>query len=98
MIVTEEVGIERAKFDGAGNAGLAMELCRGLVSHQMVRNAEHPLRHNETGRFVGGPRDAAALFRNREGTAEVANSRKVDIQTGKKLKLVLPIVERLRKR
>ena len=64
----------------------------------MIRNAEHPFRHDEAGRVFGGPSDRDSPFRNAQGTPEVANSREENVQTGKKLQLMWSVLEGLRKR
>jgi hypothetical protein len=75
-----------------------MVLCLNLISHQMMGNAEHPIRHDKAGRAFSRPGDRAPPFCNGQRAAEIANSRKENVQTGKKLKLMIPIFERLRKR
>src|SRR5882762_1214534 len=95
MIVAEEV---LAQLDGVRHTAFAMALRRGLISHQMMRNAEHPIRHDKTCRAFGRPSDREPLLCNAQCATEVANSCKENVQTGKKLQLMLPVLEGLRKR
>src|SRR5258705_9356993 len=89
MIVAKEVGIELAQLDGAGHTVFAMPLRRGLVSHQMLRNSKHPVRHDKAGHVFSRPSDRDPLFCNSQCAAEVANSREENVQTGKKLQLMV---------
>src|SRR5580692_36674 len=98
MIVTKEADIELTQLDGLGHTGLAMVLCLNLISHQMMGNTEHPIRHNNAGHVFRRPGDRDPPFCNGQCSAEIANSRKENVQAGKKLKLMIPIFERLRKR
>ena len=75
MIKTEEVGVEGAKLDRECQAALKMELCRGLVPQIMMSNAHPPLRPDDAGRLLGGLRDDAGLFRDRQSAADVAAPR-----------------------
>src|SRR3981189_2776133 len=98
MIIAKEVGIELAQFDGGGHTAFAMALRRRLISHQMMRNTEHPVRHDRAGRVLGCPSYRGPLFCNGQCAAEVANSREENVQTCKKLQLMIPVLEGLRKR
>jgi hypothetical protein len=98
MIVAKEVGIELAQFDGLGHTGLAMVLCLSLISHQMMRNAEHPVRHDKASRVCSCPSDHDSPLCNNQCAAEIANSREENVQTCKKLQLMIPVLEGFRKR
>src|SRR5258708_7896084 len=98
MIVAKEVGIELARLDGVGHTAFAMALRRGLISHQVMRNTEHPVRHDKAGRVFSCPGDRDPLFCNGQCAAEVANSREENVQAGKKLQLMILVIEGLRKR
>src|SRR5258708_5524372 len=98
MIVAKEVGIELAEFDGFGHAALAMVLCLSLISHQMMRNAEHPVRHDKASRVFSCSSDHDSPFCNNQCASEIADSREEYVQTGKKLKLMIPVLEGLRER
>jgi hypothetical protein len=74
LIKTED-GIEGTKFGRECKAPLAMKLCRGLVAQIVVSNAPPPLRPDGAGRLVRSLRDDAGLFRDRQGTADVAAPR-----------------------
>jgi len=70
LIKTEEV--ERTKLDCQCQAALTMELCGGLVA-QKVASISHPaLRPDGAGRILGSLSNDAALFRDRQGAADVA--------------------------
>ena len=97
-IVTEEIDPDCATFDRERHAALTMELCRGLVPQQMVRNAQHPFRPDDAGRVLGSLRDGAALFRNGQGAAEIAGSQQKEVQAGDKAKLAPTVLESFRKR
>src|SRR5258707_14009639 len=98
MIIAKAVGIELAQLDGVGHTVFAMPLRRGLVTHQMLRNSKHPVRHNKAGHVFSRPSDRGPLFCNGQRAAEVANSREENVQTGKKLQLMVPVLEGVRKR
>src|ERR1700746_3142768 len=98
MIVAKEFGIGLAQLDGAGHTVFAMPLPRGLISHQMLRNSEHPVRDDKAVHVFSRPSDRARLFCNGQCAAEVANSREENVQTGKKLQLMVPVLEGVRKR
>src|SRR5580700_2114802 len=98
MIVAKEAGIELPQFDGLGHTGFAMVLCLNLISHQMMGNAEHPICHDKASHAFSRPSNRGPPFCNGQCAAEIANSRKENVQAGKKLKLMIPIFERLRKR
>src|SRR5260370_24298400 len=98
MIVAKAVGIELAQLDGVGHTVFAMPLRRGLISHQMLRNSEHPVRHDKAGHVFSRPSDHDSPFCNGQCAAEVANSREENVQTGKKLQLMVPVLEGFRKR
>ena len=83
-IKTEEVGVEDTKLGRECHAALKMELCRGLVAQIVVRHAHPPLRPDGAGRVLGSLRDGAALFRDRHGVAEVAESCEKNVQTDEK--------------
>src|ERR1700751_1402767 len=72
LIKTEEIDAEGIKLDRECHAALEMELCRGLVAQKVVSNAHPPLRPDGAGRVLGGLRDDAAPFRDRQGAADVA--------------------------
>src|SRR5580704_4907910 len=62
MIKAKEVCIDGSKLSRAAKATFAIELCGGLVSEQMVRGAQHPIRDDEASRVIDGLRDVAGLF------------------------------------
>src|SRR5258707_13236188 len=88
MIVAKEIGIELAQLDGLGHTGFAMVLCLSLISDQMLRNSEHPVRHDKASRVCSCPSERDPLLCNNQCAAEIANSREENVQTGKKLQLV----------
>ena len=75
-----------------------MELCRGLVAQKVVIEADQPLGPDSAGRVLGSPCNNAGLFRDRQGAADVAESRETEVQTGKKTQLARTILERFCKR
>src|SRR6202041_1196056 len=92
-IKTEEVGVEDTKLDREFHAALTTELCRGLVAQIVVRHAPPPFRPDGADRVLGGPRDDAGLFRDRQGAADVAKPRYKDGQTEEKAQLARRILE-----
>src|SRR5271156_1199919 len=95
-IKTEEVGVEGSKLDRECHAALKMELCRGLVAQKVVSIAHPPLRPDGAGRVLGSLRDDAGLFRDRQGAADVAESREKNVQTGEKAELTCMVLEGFR--
>ena len=85
LIKTEEV--ERTKLDRECQAALTMELCRGLVAQKVVGIALPTLRPDGAGRVLGSLRDDGALFRDRQGAADVANPCEKDGLTEEKAQL-----------
>src|SRR5258705_12065885 len=93
MIVAKEVGIELAQLGGVGHTAFAMALRRGLISHQMMRNAEHPIRHDKTCRAFGRSSDREPLLRNAQWATAAANTVTTTVQTGERLNVVLPLLD-----
>ena len=97
-IKTEEVGIESTELNLECHTALKMQLCDGLVAHKVVSIAHPPLRPDGAERVLGSLRDDAALLRDRQGAADVAESCEENVQTGEKAQLACTVRERVRKR
>src|SRR6202041_2316628 len=98
LINAEEVDVEGTKLDCERYAALAMALCRGLVAQKVVSNAQPTLHPDGAGRVLGSLRDDAAVFRNRQGAADVAKPYEKEVQTGEKAQLACAVLASFRKR
>ena len=98
LINAEEVDVEGTKLDCERYAALTMALCRGLVAQIVVRQAPPPFRPDGADRVLGGLRDDAGLFRDRQGAADVAKPYEKEVQTGEKAQLASTVLESFRQR
>src|ERR1700722_6818109 len=97
-IKTEEVGIESTELNLECHTALKMQLCDGLIAHKVVSIAHSPLRPDGAERVPGSLRDDEALFRDRQGAADVAESCEKNVQAGEKEQFACTVRENFRKR
>src|SRR5262249_42098232 len=95
MIVAKQIDTDAARLLRQLETEFAMALGGRLVAPQMVRHAQHPLGHYDSGCFADFSGNGCAALCDRKRGAEIANSNKEDIEPGEQAQLILPVPQRI---